>query len=398
MSGLVIGLHLCGNMGWLGGVHYIHNAARALFKMPMQERPLLKVYTPRGVSPDLLADLASLASLFIEVRGQSLWTIAKDLRVAGFHALEGTPLHKVVSSEGQEVLFPIQETLGMQFRTPWIGWIPDLQHLEMPENFALPHRLARNLRLRRLVRDAPAVVVSSQIQLEALRGFVHMPSRAIMRVLQFAAVPSREWFERDIESALAQYDLPKRYFLVANQFWQHKNHEDVFRAVRLLRDEGHPVVVVCTGAIRDPRNGRYVKGLVRFVGEHNLQGVIRMLGRVPRQDGLALMRGSSAVIQPSRYEGWSTVVEEGRALGKAMVLSDIAVHKEQAPPEALYYRPGHAEELAELMKSLWQRDSHGHSELGETSALGLQEGRVVQYARNLVGIAREVSESSYTRA
>jgi glycosyltransferase involved in cell wall biosynthesis len=36
-------------------------------------------------------------------------------------------------------------------------------------------------------------------------------------------------------------------------------------------------------------------------------------------------------VNPSRFEGWSTTVEEAKAVGTPMLLSDIPVHREQAP-------------------------------------------------------------------
>jgi hypothetical protein len=35
------------------------------------------------------------------------------------------------------------------------------------------------------------------------------------------------------------------------------------------------------------------------------------------------------VIQPSLCEGWSTVIEDAKALGRHVLASDIAVHREQ---------------------------------------------------------------------
>ena len=42
------------------------------------------------------------------------------------------------------------------------------------------------------------------------------------------------------------------------------------------------------------------------------------------------MCASVALLNPSHFEGWSTTVEEARALGVPMLLSDLDVHLEQA--------------------------------------------------------------------
>jgi glycosyltransferase involved in cell wall biosynthesis len=63
----------------------------------------------------------------------------------------------------------------------------------------------------------------------------------------------------------------------------------------------------------------------------------------------ALMRVSTALINPSLSEGWSTPVEEAKSLGVPMLLSDLRVHREQAGDRAHYFDPEAAEQLASLM-------------------------------------------------
>ena len=44
-----------------------------------------------------------------------------------------------------------------------------------------------------------------------------------------------------------------------------------------------------------------------------------------------------ALINPSRFEGWSTTVEEAKSFGVPLILSDIDVHHEQAGEAARYF-------------------------------------------------------------
>ena len=68
---------------------------------------------------------------------------------------------------------------------------------------------------------------------------------------------------------------------------------------------------------------------------------------------MQLMRRSLAVIQPSLFEGWSTVVEDARALGKRIAISDIPVHLEQHPPGARVFARDSAESLAAILAEWW---------------------------------------------
>ena len=58
------------------------------------------------------------------------------------------------------------------------------------------------------------------------------------------------------------------------------------------------------------------------------------------------MSNSCAVIQPSLFEGWSTVVEDGKALNKVIIASNLSVHVEQMRERGIYFNPLDAKDLA----------------------------------------------------
>ena len=96
-----------------------------------------------------------------------------------------------------------------------------------------------------------------------------------------------------------------------------------------------------------------------------LTDTFRVLGIVPFPDLMGLMRSAVAVINPSRSEGWSTSVEEAKTLGKRVLLSNLPVHREQAPLRASFFDPDDAEALAEAMLDAWDRfDSDAETGFG----------------------------------
>ena len=78
------------------------------------------------------------------------------------------------------------------------------------------------------------------------------------------------------------------------------------------------------------------------------------MGLVPKFDQIQLMRRSIAVVQPSLFEGWSTLVEDARLLGKPMILSNLPVHLEQNPPYSAFFEVNSPEDLAKLLGDFWQ--------------------------------------------
>jgi glycosyltransferase involved in cell wall biosynthesis len=63
------------------------------------------------------------------------------------------------------------------------------------------------------------------------------------------------------------------------------------------------------------------------------------------------MHHAVAFINPSRFEGWSTSVEEAKSMGKQIVLSDIPVHREQAPSRGFFFADNDPRALADSMQA-----------------------------------------------
>src|SRR5580704_14229275 len=93
--------------------------------------------------------------------------------------------------------------------------------------------------------------------------------------------------------------------------------------------------------------------LTAFVANESLRDNVLILGLVPYEHVLYLMRNCVAVINPSRFEGWSSTVEEAKSIGKRIALSNIPVHREQAPPGALYFDPDDVHELSLILEKWW---------------------------------------------
>ena len=78
----------------------------------------------------------------------------------------------------------------------------------------------------------------------------------------------------------------------------------------------------------------FFRELMDYAQSIGVSDCLRIFGLVPYDDVAAFMQHALAVINPSLFEGWSSTVEEAKSFGKKILLSDIAVHREQALLEA----------------------------------------------------------------
>jgi hypothetical protein len=60
-----------------------------------------------------------------------------------------------------------------------------------------------------------------------------------------------------------------------------------------------------------------------------------------------------AVINPSKFEGWSSSVEQANAISKKIILSNINVHKEQNPTRGYFFEVDNYIKLSKIMTRIW---------------------------------------------
>ena len=159
-------------------------------------------------------------------------------------------------------------------------------------------------------------------------------------------------------------------------------------ALAKLREAGGRLVVAMTGHGVDPRAPEHLRQLRDRVKAEGLEEQALFLGSVPYAQLEALMRSAAALINPSRFEGWSTSVEEAKAIGLPMILSDIAVHREQAGGEALFFGPDDAAALARHLRS-FEAVEEAAIARDRPEALRLAAARHAEFGRELAAVFRE---------
>lgn len=273
-----------------------------------------------------------------------------------------------------------------------ISWIADFQYLHLPQLFPGLKPDKRAAEIRAIHDSSDALIVSSQDALRDFATVVGEPQPHRTYVLPFVSQTNARERSAPLREVLDKYQLPARYLMLPNQFWEHKNHQIAFEAVAMLKRRGIETTLVCTGWIREPRHpsSRPIPSL-EFMEREGLQDNVRLLGSIDYEDVLSLMRGSVAVLNPSLFEGWSSSVEEAKSMGKAMILSDIPVHREQNHPRARYFDPRDAADLAAALQEAWTSWPAGIHEHNEATAMEDLQRRTAEFGRRYLEIVRDVA-------
>lgn len=321
---------------WTGGYQYYLNLFRILHRHGQGKvRPV--AFMAADVNPAVLApltaDLTDLVQAAPFSLGQRRGRLI-DALVTGRDRKAET----LYRQHGIQVIFEAASYHGARIAIPTIAWLPDFQHRRLPEMFGRRAWWQREVGNRAQIRTARAVMVSSESARRDCEEF-YPRARGKIQVVPFAVELTEEAFAVPPDEVRARYGLTERFFYLPNQFWKHKNHASVIRAIGLLRDRGIRVVVAASGTQADPRHPHLMDELRTLVAQLHLQDQFRFLGMVPRADVYALMRAAAAVLNPSTFEGWSTTVEEAKALGVSLILSGLPVHREQVGEAGSYFDP-----------------------------------------------------------
>ncbi|MBL0742458.1 glycosyltransferase family 4 protein [Chryseolinea lacunae] len=347
-----IGLIYSVNENWIAGTYYVENLICSLKALPENDQPFIVIYTYqesdyqkmlsatgyKNSRPEYIRDVSNLFARLIN---------AFSYRIFNTHWVTGG-LHRDV-----DVVFPNPVIYQFDRFKGKLFWIPDFQEKHFPRFFSAQQLADRKTSVDVLVKKNLPIVFSSE---HARRDFQELYPQATNAVFVMPFAVTLPDLSKTLFSDLkVKYALPEKYFVCSNQFWAHKNHAVVLKALAWLKKQGVSAHVLFTGKPFDNRNPEYYPGLQSLAEQEDISSQVSFLGFIPREDQLVLMQHSLAIVQPSLFEGWSTVVEDAKALNHNVIVSDIPVHREQLPDHPFFFLPDDAVALGTHMKNFIDR-------------------------------------------
>ena len=209
-----------------------------------------------------------------------------------------------------------------------VQWIPDLQEIDEPQFFSIDEREKRKEQIEAAAEINTAFYFSSNYSLELFKR--EFPNAKTLSVVRFSVFKDKAISKFPVDCVGC---LQHGFYYVPNTWWKHKNHLLLLSAFREYKNSGGKKHLVLTGSEEDYRWPLYsdeVRTALRMIdNSHNV-------GFCDSDLKSALYRDAFCVIQPSIYEGWSTIVEEALIFNKKLIVSDLPVFEEQLEGESGY--------------------------------------------------------------
>jgi glycosyltransferase involved in cell wall biosynthesis len=249
-------------------------------------------------------------------------------------------------------------------RMPFVMPIFDLNHKlqpEFPEVSDFGETNSRDYLYINTCRFATFVLVDSEIgKADVLRFYGDVIDENRIRILPYFppimhnATPTSE----DLARVKAKYRLPDRFFFYPAQFWRHKNHQLILRAIRLIADQtGDVVPVVFCGSYANYVRALNFKELAALAQELGVADRVSYLGVVPDEDMAALHTLSLALVMPTFFGPTNIPPLEAWHYGRPVIVSNILGMQEQTGDAGLLVDPRSAPDLAAAMLKFWRDDA-----------------------------------------
>lgn len=335
--------------GWMGGTYYILNLITALNTLPDDEKPTIVVLCKKEDFNDVIK---YTGYPYLEYGGRFRLSFRISVMNKLYYMFFGKrPFRHPAKKTEASIVFPFPKSYHYTDKYVSLAWIPDFQEKYYPQFFDKQEIIDRDMVTKMAVESGMPILFSSQNALNDFNRF-YTGAKNQTFVMRFAvSLPDRD--QTKDQETLVKYDADEiPYLFCANQFWQHKNHQNLFKAVKVLKARGIRMRLYCSGNTKDYRTPDYFPMLQKYIKDNQLEDYIHILGFMDRGEQLCLMAHAWAIVQPSYFEGWSTVVEDAKALHKYVVLSDIPLHREQLKENVSFFNPDDPEDLADKMEEV----------------------------------------------
>jgi glycosyltransferase involved in cell wall biosynthesis len=294
------------------------------------------------------------------------------------------------------VVYPYPNRLSFEAGIPYVMSIHDLQHRlqpEFPEVSNNGEREWREYYFRNGSRYATLLLADSEVGKEDILNLYGSYGVTADRIKVLPYLPASylavDVSERERQRVREVYRLPGRYIFYPAQFWPHKNHINIVRAVGLLKRQYQLTIPMVfagwhSGDIRE----QVFRDVMDLAARLGLQDHLQYLGYVADEDMSALYAAAAALVMPTFFGPTNIPVLEAWAYGCPVLTSAIRGIREQVQDAAMLVDPRSSEAIADGIYQLWT-DERLRADLSERGRRRLAAYTPEDYRRTLRQILAE---------
>jgi len=247
------------------------------------------------------------------------------------------------------VWFP-HNVISLGCRIPAVLTVYDLLYFRVPEfsqrEYAWPDTLYMRAFIPRSLHKARSIATISKWTANDIIRLTGTPPAKIRVIYPAAGRSYRPVTDAESQSVRTTYRLERPFFFYAGILSARKNVRLLVEAFgQASNDLPHDLVITAgRGYIETPYDD--------VVARYGIEGRVRRLGLVPKEDLVALYNQAAAFVFPSRYEGFGIPPLEAMACGCPVICSNATSLPEVVGDAALTFGPDDAATLAAHLRAV----------------------------------------------
>lgn len=240
-----------------------------------------------------------------------------------------------------------------------------------------------------MIERSDAILVDSKAGKRHVQECYRQVREEQLRILPFAAFGEI----LDCVPRKPEFSLPEKFFFYPSQFWLHKNHSGLARAVGRLAAQYPDIHVLAAG--NTAQNG--FEDFQRVVQAKSIEHCFTLPGYISVEEMAWCYRNARALVMPTFFGPTNIPPLEAMALGCPVAISGIYGMPEQCGEAALYFPPDAIPAMAAVLERLWTDDALCE----DLRRKGLARTRLcnqIMFNKQVLHIVRDLAEKARTEA
>jgi glycosyltransferase involved in cell wall biosynthesis len=235
---------------------------------------------------------------------------------------------------------------------PTVVTLVDIQEVIYPEYFTAQDLFNRHFHYRGSTKMADRVITISEFSRQTIVKY-HKISPHKICVIQLCA--DDLFYQKRVGNYHSNNTLSNgEYIFYPANFWQHKNHDRLLKALKWLKNEKRlNVNAVLTG--QEVANGFPISEKIR---EYGIEDQVKYPGYLDVEQIVQLYSKAKFMVFPSLYEGFGMPLVEAMAAGCPVAASNLTSLPEIGGDAADYFDPFSIESIGGTIEKLWLDSSH----------------------------------------
>lgn len=263
------------------------------------------------------------------------------------------PLWKAYDEDGLDLMFITSPSwYGKPEGKKLVMPIYDLMHryLDFPEVSGGDIKAERDRRYASICKGADIILADSKLGVMQIVDCYADVCEGLIRKVHALPFIVPDYISTDNACSVPE-KVPEKYILYPAQFWKHKNHVRLIKAIGELKEQGLEINLVLTGSGKNA--GEEIEEAIK---EYGLEENVTNLGYISNEELVCLYKSARAMIFPSFGGPTNIPPLEAMALGCPVAVSNNFAMPEQIGDAGLTFNPESLSDIKDTIRRLWTDD------------------------------------------